>query len=179
MEEGGMAISEEQWRVTRRLFSKTFLTSFHYAVATVNADGTPHVAPVGSLILRDNGRGFFFEEYLGATARNLQRDKCICVLAVHASRWLLLKSLLLGRFVSPPAIRLAGRVGDKREATPEELALFHRRVGRYHFLKGYDLLWSRLRYVRDVTFDTALPVRVGAMTSGLWPEGGPLLKSAS
>ena len=165
-----MAITDEQWKIIRRLFSQTFQSSFHYAVATVNADGAPHVAPIGSLILRDNGRGFFFEEYLGATARNFQQDKRICVLAVHASRWLFFKSLLLGRFTSPPAIRLAGTVGEKREATPEELKLFRRRVGRYSVLKGYDLLWGRLRFVRDVTFDTALPVRAGVMTAGLWPE---------
>jgi uncharacterized protein len=165
-----MAITDEQWEIIRRLFSKTFQSSFHYAVATVNANGAPHVAPIGSLILRDTGRGFFFEEYLGATARNFQQDKRICILAVHTSRWLFFKSLLLGRFISPPAIRLAGTVGEKREATPEELKLFHRRVGRYSFLKGYDLLWSRLRFVRDVTFDTALPVRAGVVTAGLWPE---------
>jgi uncharacterized protein len=165
-----MAISNGQWGIIKRLFSRTFLTSFHYAVATVNPDGAPHVAPIGSLILRDNGNGFFFEEYLGATARNFQNDKRVCVLAVHTSRWLLLKSLLLGRFTSPPAVRLTGMVGEKREATPEEMKLFHRRVGRYHFLKGYDLLWSQLRYVRDVTFDAALPVHAGVMTRGLWPD---------
>lgn len=165
-----MAITDEQWEIVRKLFSRTFLTSFHYAVATVNADGAPHVTPIGSLILLDRGRGFFFEEYLGTTARNFQNDKRICVLAVHTSRWLLLKSLLLGRFTSPPAIRLAGTVGEKREATPEEMKLFRQRVGGYRLFKGYHLLWSRLRLVRDVTFDAALPVRMGAMTAGLWPK---------
>jgi hypothetical protein len=165
-----MAITEEQWGIIRRLFSRTFWTSFHYAVATVGSDGAPHVAPIGSLILRDHGKGFFFEEFLGTTARNLQNDKRICVLAVHASRWMLLKSLVLGRFTSLPAVRLIGVVGEKREATAEEMRLFHRRVGRFHFLKGYDRLWSRLRYVRDVTFDAALPVHAGVMTHGLWPD---------
>ena len=167
-----MTITDQQWEIIGKLFSRTFQTSFHYAVATVNADGAPHVTPVGSLILRDKGKGFFFEEYLGATARNLQKDKRICVLAVHTSRWLLFTALLQGRFTSPPAIRLVGTVGEKREATPEEMQLFHRRVGRYHFLKGYDLLWSRLRFVRDVTFDAALPVGIGVMTARLWPEQG-------
>ena len=165
-----MTITDEQWGIIRRLFSRTFQTSLHYAVATVNADGAPHVTPIGSLILQDKGRGFFFEEYLGTTACNLQKDKRICVLAVHTSRWLLLKALLLGRFTSLPAIRLSGTAGEKREATPEEMKLFRRRVGMCHVLKGYDILWGRLRFVRDVTFDTALPVHVGVMTAGLWPE---------
>ena len=165
-----MAITDRQWGMIRRLFSQTTRTSFHFAVATANPDGSPHVTPIGSLILRDIGKGFFFEEFLGATARNFQNDKRICVLAVHTSRWLLVKSLFLGRFGSLPALRLTGMVGEKREATAEEMNLFHKRVGKYHFLKGYDLLWGRLRYVRDVTFDAALPVRAGAMTRGLWPD---------
>jgi uncharacterized protein len=165
-----MAITDQQWTIVRKLFAKTFLSSFHYAVATVGADGAPHVTPIGSLILRDNGKGFFFEEYLGATARNFQQDKRICVLAVHTSRWEFLKSLFLGRFTSPPAVRLTGTVGEKREATPEEMVLFRRRVGRFRFLKGHNLLWGRLRFVRDVTFDAVLPVRAGVMTAGLWPK---------
>lgn len=164
-----MAFTDEQWSKIRRLFRGAFATSIHYAVATVNEDGSPHVTPVGSLVLRENGKGFFFEEYLGNTARNFRRDPRVCILAVHSSRWLFLKSLLLGRFVSMPAMRLTGIVGEKREATPEELALFRRRVGRYRFLQGYDLLWGRLKYVRDVSFDGALPIRTGAMTKGLWP----------
>jgi len=165
-----MAILERQWAAIKRLFSRAFETSFHYAVATVNADGSPHVTPIGSLILLESGRGFFFDEYLGATARNFEKDKRICVLAVHTSRWSFLRSLLLGRFSSPPAVRLTGMVGERREATPEEMKLFRGRVGRFRFLKGYDLLWGRLRFVRDVAFDAALPVRVGSMTAGVWAE---------
>jgi hypothetical protein len=164
-----MAITETQWSIIRRLFRNAFATSLHYAIATVNEDGTPHVTPVGSLILRENGTGFFFEGYLGATARNFRHDPRVCVLAVHSSRWLFLKSLLLGRFVSMPAVRLTGVVGEKREATLEEMRLFRRRIGRYRFLKGYDMLWGGLKDVRDVTFDNARPVRAGAMTAGLWP----------
>jgi uncharacterized protein len=163
-----MAITDEQWEIIRRLFVRTLLTSFHYAVATVNADGSPHVTPIGSLILRDKGKGFFFEEYLGATARNFQTDKRICVLAVNTSHWMFLKALFLGRYTAPEAIRLAGTVGEKHEATPEEMKLFRRRVGRYRFLKGHGLLWGRFRFVRDVTFDAALPVNAGVMTAGLW-----------
>lgn len=165
-----MAITDGQWGVIKRLFWRSFVTSFHYAVATTNSDGSPHVTPIGSLILRDKGKAFFFEEFLGATAHNFQNDKRICVLAVHTSRWMLLKSLFRGRFVSLPAVRLTGTVSEKREATAEEMNLFRKRVGRYQFLKGYDLLWGRLRYVRDVTFATALPVRAGAMTRDLWPD---------
>jgi uncharacterized protein len=165
-----MAITDEQWGIVKKLFAKTFLTSFHFAVATVGTDGAPHVTPIGSLILREKGDGFFFEEYLGTTALNFRHDRRICVLAAHSSRWEFLKSLFLGRFVSPPAVRLTGAVGEKREATPEEMALFRRRVGRFRFLKGYNRLWGRLRFVRDVTFEEVLPVRAGVMTAGLWPK---------
>jgi hypothetical protein len=57
-------------------------------------------------------------------------------------------------------------LGERRELRPRT-RLF-RRFRRYRFLKGYDLLWGNLRYVRDITFDAALPVTIGAMSNGLW-----------
>ncbi len=165
----GMPFTDEQWSIARGVFSRSFPSSLHYAVATVNPDGSPHVTPIGSVILLDNGNGLFFDAYLGATGRNLQKDNRVCVLAVHSSRLMFLKALVSGRFSAPPAIRLAGVVGDKRPATADEAELFHRRVQRYRALKGHDLLWGNLRFVREVSFETAYPVRAGAMTAGLWP----------
>jgi hypothetical protein len=167
-----VSFTAEQWDIARGVFSRSLPTSLHYAVATVNPDGSPHVTPIGSLILFDDGRGLFLDGYLGTTDRNLRRDNRICVLAVHSSRLMFLKALIAGRFSAPPGIRLTGVVGDKRPATPEEVGLFLRRVRRYRALKGHDLLWGGLRFVREVTFDVAHPVRAGAMTTGLWPNAG-------
>lgn len=165
-----MSFTDEQWRIAREVFARSCRTSMHYAVATVNPDGSPHVTPIGSLVLLENGTGLFFDGYLGATARNLSKDDRVCVLAVHTSRLGWLKALIAGRFDAPPALRLAGVAGDKRPATPAEAELFLRRVRPLRWFKGHDMLWSKLHFVREVTFDTAYPVRAGGMTAGLWPR---------
>ena len=60
-----------------------------------------------------------------------------------------------------------GTAGERREATPRELELFHNRVKNYRMFKGYKMLWSRLRYVREIHFDAYEPIRIGALTRGL------------
>ena len=163
-----MEITGHHWKNIRRLFDDTFNTSFHYAFATVKEDGSPHVTPVGSLILDDDRKGFYFEEYLSAMPRNLKHNARVCILAVHTSKWRFFISLFRGKFSSPPAVRLMGKVGEKREATPEELRKFRSRINKYRMFKGYNLLWSKLRHVREIEFDSFEPVRAGAMTQGLW-----------
>ena len=53
----------ENWKVIKRLFNRSFNSSFHYALATVNDKGEPHVTPIGSLILLEPGHGVYFEEF--------------------------------------------------------------------------------------------------------------------
>jgi len=74
---------------------------------------------------------------------------------------------LRGRFRQPPAIRLPGSVGMRREATAEEVVRWRRRVRLPGFTRGYDLLWSRMRMVRELHFTEAVAVAPGAMTAGL------------
>jgi hypothetical protein len=69
-----------------------------------------------------------------------------------------------------PAVRLTGTISERREATEEEMKLFRKRFGRYRIFRGYNLLWGRLKFVREVTFDKALPVNIGVMSQGLWPD---------
>ncbi len=162
-----MEITDAQWERIRKLFNNAFNSSFHYAIATVNPDGSPHVTPIGSLILRDNKTGFYFEEYVKNLSQNFKHDKRVCVMAVNSGKWFGWKSFFLGRFVSPPAVRLIGTVGERREATQEELKLFQKRVGMYKMFKAYDLLWKKLKYVRDIHFDSFEPVHAGVMTRDL------------
>jgi uncharacterized protein len=165
-----MGITDAQWESIRNLFNDAFNSCFHYAFATVNEDGSPHVTPIGSLILRNNRTGFYFDEYVKNMTRNFDHSKRVCVMAVNSNKWFGWKSFFLGRFVSPPAVRLIGTVGERREATQEELKLFQERISKYKLFKGYDLLWSKLRYVRDVHFDSFEPAHAGVMTRGLWKE---------
>lgn len=159
-----MEITDEIWNRIRKVFSDTFKTSFHYAFATVGEDGMPRATPIGSLILGADRKGFYFEEYASGLRKNLKTNKRVCVLALKTSKWLFIKMLFLGRSTEPFAVRLMGTVGETRPATDEEMAQFRKRVAPFRMLKGHDLLWGNLRHVRDITFDSFEPVRIGGLT---------------
>ncbi len=65
---------ENNWELIKKIFENGH-SSFHCSVATVNQDGTPNVIPIGSLFLRDNFTGFFFDTNLNTTAKNFQLNK--------------------------------------------------------------------------------------------------------
>ena len=159
---------KENWTDIKRLFGQAFRSSFHYALATVNENGEPHVTPIGSLILSDPGHGFYFEEFPQQLPRNLGKNKQVCVLAVNSSRWFWVKSLFGGRFASPPAMRLYGTVGEVREATENEIESWHRRVRSVRSSKGYSIMWENMKMVRDITFSRMEPVHMGEMTHDVW-----------
>jgi len=165
-----MEINDKQWAKIRNIFQDAFNSSFHFSIATVNMDGSPHVTPIGSLILQNDRKGFYFEEYASNLTRNLQHNKRVCVMAINSNKWTLIKSFFLGRFFSPPGVRLMGTVTERREATPREIGLFQKRVKNYRMFKGYDLLWNNLRHVREIHFDAYEPVRIGALTRAVWNE---------
>lgn len=49
------------WDTISKVVQEAFNSCLHCAIGTVNDDGAPHVTPIGSLILRDDGTGFYFE----------------------------------------------------------------------------------------------------------------------
>ena len=156
------------WKEVKTLFKKSFKSSFHFAIATVTEKGEPHVTPIGSLILGKPGHGIYFEKFPQHLPHNLGINKQICVLAVNSSRWFWFKSLLRGKFTSPPAVRLHGVVGDLREATDTEIALWQKRVKSVGFSKGHAMIWRGMSMVRDIEFTRIEPVQLGEMTSDTW-----------
>jgi len=158
----------ENWQEVKELFTKSFKSSFHYAIATVNLEGEPHVTPIGSLILGRPGHGIYFEEFPRQLPDNLNANKNICVLAVNSGRWFWIKSLMSGRFSSPPAVRLHGAVGEVRQASEKEVKLWQNRVKRVSFSKGHAMMWSNMKMVRDITFTSIEPVHMGEMTRDTW-----------
>jgi predicted pyridoxine 5'-phosphate oxidase superfamily flavin-nucleotide-binding protein len=44
----------KHWETIRTIFEEAYKSCSHFAIATVNEDGSPHVTPIGALILRDN-----------------------------------------------------------------------------------------------------------------------------
>jgi hypothetical protein len=165
-------VIKENWKEIKALFKQSFKSSFHYAIATVNEEGEPHVTPIGSLILGKPGQGLYFEKFPRQLPQNLKTHKQVCVLAVNSSRWFWIKSLVRGRFSSPPAVRLHGTAGETREATEKELALWQERVKRVGFSKGHAIMWRSMSMVRDIEFTRMEPVQIGAMTRGLWNDSG-------
>ncbi|MEJ2456230.1 MAG: pyridoxamine 5'-phosphate oxidase family protein [Candidatus Thiodiazotropha sp.] len=157
----------QHWPVIKRLFRDALATSTHYAIASVSPNGEPHVTPIGSLILDRPGYGYYFEAFARQLPKNLEHNRQVCVLAVNSSRWYWLKSLLGGRFASPPALRLLGTAGELRPATDAEIARWQRRVRSARHTRGHKLIWRDMNMVREIEFQRIEPVRIGPMTAGL------------
>ena len=160
----------KDWALVKKIFNQATDSSGHHALASVNADGTPHITPIGSLVLGKTGKGFYFERFTTNMPKNFETNNQVCVLAVNGSKWFWLKAILFGHFASPPAVRLLGEVGEKREATKAELALWHKRVGSLSFTKGYKEMWAGMSMVREITFTDVKPVYIGNMTRGLYED---------
>ncbi len=125
------------WSEIKEIFNDAHESSNHYAIATVNSDGSPHITPIGSLFLRDDTTGFFFEELPVNMPKNIEQNQRVCILAVNSNKLFWAKSLFRGKFKKPPGVRLMGAFKERREAKEEEIALFHERIKGAKRLKGY------------------------------------------
>ncbi|MET0091313.1 MAG: pyridoxamine 5'-phosphate oxidase family protein [Candidatus Thiodiazotropha sp.] len=158
----------KDWEAIRTLFKASLKSSFHFAIASVNEQGEPHVTPIGSLILDEPGRGYYFERFTQQLPKNLLHRQRVCVLAVNSGFGFWLGSLLRGRFAQPPGLRLYGTVSEPRAATEAERARWLRRVRPARFTRGHAMMWSEMDRVREIEFDRVDPVRIGKMTQGLY-----------
>lgn len=158
---------ENDWNLVKSHFKKSFKSSFHFAVSSINTDGSPHITPIGSLILGKPGHAIYFEEFPSQLPKNLEINNAICIMAVNSSKWFWLKSLLKGRFTHPPALRLYGKAGQLRKATETEMMLWHKRVKAVKLSKGHKLMWQRMSMVREISLTKITPVHIGQMTSEL------------
>jgi hypothetical protein len=158
----------KNWKEVKVVFKKSFKSSFHYSIATVTENGEPHVTPIGSLILGKPGHGIYFEEFTKQLPNNIKTNKQVCVLAVNSSKWFWVKSLVSGRFSSPPAVRLHGTVGNIREATKKEIKQWQNRVKSVSFSKGHAMMWANMKMVREIEFTNIEPVHMGKMTRDNW-----------
>jgi len=158
------------WKTIQSIFQRTLTSSLHFAIGTVNEDGSPHITPIGGLFLRDNKTGFFFDVFSVNMSKNIERNQRVCILAVDSGLTFWANSFMTGKCVTPPSVRLKGTAGQRRESTEEEVDLWRRHVEFARETKGYDLLWKDMRYVRDLYFDSFEPVYMGAMTQELWRD---------
>ncbi|MCA0158662.1 pyridoxamine 5'-phosphate oxidase family protein [Tsukamurella sp. M9C] len=160
-----MTAPDVPWAAARTTVRRAVRSSLHCAVASRNPDGSPHVTPIGSILLdREARSGIYFDVFNARLARNLALDPRVTVLAVDSGplRWL--RALLRGRFEQSPGVQLVGTAGPARPALPEEIARFRRVVGPLGRTPGGRAFWADLSRVRDLRFDDARPVRLGSMT---------------
>lgn len=156
-----------RWNEILKIFDDAYKSCFHFAVATTNPDGSPHVTPIGGLFLRDDKTGFYFEEFPSRLPDNLRHNPRVCVMAVNAEKLFWGRALMDGKFPSPPGIRLLGTAGQAREGRQQEMDLFQKRMGFARSLKGYKIMWEGMHRVRDINFDAFEPIDLGAMMAGL------------
>ena len=81
--------------------------------------------------------------------------------------WFWIKSLFKGRFNTYPAVKLYGKLGEKRKATDKEVSRLNKRMKASRGLKGNRYLWGEMYYVRDVKFTDARITQLGKMTEFL------------
>ncbi len=160
-----MSIGTEDWAKIREICAAASRSSMHFAMGTINEDGSPWVTPIGALILREEpGKAYFFEAFISQTSKNLEREPRMCALAVNSGLMFWVKALRGGRFPAPPGVRLIGRAGTRREATDEEKKVWFDKMKRARRTKGYKLLWSDIKYVRDLEIGSFDLIKAGAMT---------------
>jgi hypothetical protein len=146
MTPGGL---ERQWDVVRDVVRRS---TGPLAIASVDADGAPTITPIGTVFLRDDCTGFYFDQYTERLTQNLDRDPRVCVMAVVSGPAFWLRSLLEGRFRKAIGVRLNGTAGPRRPATVEELDAVRRRVRLSQLTRGGRALWSEFSHARDLTF---------------------------
>ncbi len=160
-------IEEHVWARGVKVLHQGMASSLHCSIASVNEDGTPHVTPIGSLLVTGPSTGVYFDVFASRLSRNVERDPNVTILAVNSSNWFWLKMFVRGRFVEYPGVRLIGTIGPRRESTQRERERFEARVRLLRRLRGYDALWNDVGHVRDIEFTALNYVRIGRATRHL------------
>ncbi|MDR2281184.1 MAG: pyridoxamine 5'-phosphate oxidase family protein [Gordonia sp. (in: high G+C Gram-positive bacteria)] len=157
-------ITDRQWTQARQITRRAVRSSLHCSIASVNADGTAHVTPIGSLLLGSLGHGIYFDVFNARLSANVDGRPEVTILAVDSGPMVWGRALLSGRFARPPGIRLIGTVGPRRPSSPEEIARFHRAVGPLLRTRGGAAAWASLTRVRDLHVNRIEKIRMGQLT---------------
>jgi len=158
----------EAWPEIKSVFRKSFRSSLHFSIASIDPNGDPHITPIGSLILGMPGKAIYFEEFTQKLPEYCAIRNNVCVLAVNSNKLFWLKSLITGNFNKPPAVRLYGKLGKRRMATEEEVKLWQKRVGVFKLTKGHKLIWKAMNTVREIELNSFEAVNLGKITSNSW-----------
>jgi hypothetical protein len=99
-------------------------------------------------------------------------------MAVNCGKLDFLAALWRGRARKPFGVRLFGTAGKRRDATHGEVQRIMRRMRRLRFLRGHQLLWGKLRTVRDISFHAFEPVRLAPLGDS-WTISATRLSSSA
>ena len=157
----------KNWKAISIHFSKSFKSSLHVSIASVDAENNPTVTPIGTLFLNDNPTGFYFEKFPSKLPEHAKRNNNICILGVNSNRWLWVKSLYKVKFKEYPALKLYGTLGQRRKATEKEIYRLKRRMSSTKRLKGHRYLWGSMAFIREVHFTKAEKINLNKMASDL------------
>tara|TARA_B100001063_G_C16485871_1_gene414939 strand:+ start:29 stop:535 length:507 start_codon:yes stop_codon:yes gene_type:complete len=160
----------EDWSKVKKVLEVGQASTIYCSIATVSTNGIPHITPVGTVFLRDDQTGYFFDHYAESLGKNIDLNPNVCIMAVNSGRLYWLRSLIKGRFVSPPGVRLYGKAGAIRPASAEEIEKIEKRVKPTQFLKGARALWSGFTHVRDIEFTSYKPITYPVMMDGMWSD---------
>lgn len=158
---------QENWDKIRVHFSKSFGSSLHVSIASVDSDNNPTTTPIGSFFLNKDQTGFYFEKFPTKLPDNSKANRKICVLGVNSSKWFWTKSLFKEIFTAYPAVKLYGVLGERRKASENEIRSLKRRMRATKRFKGHKYLWSDMEYVREISFTKAEKINLGKMTKVL------------
>ncbi len=161
-----MEITKSNWPMITDLVGTAMKSSFCCGMGTVDPDGLPNVTPIGSLVFKDVGKAFYFEENPVNAPKNIRENSAVCFMAVNSSKMFWLKFFITGTLSTLTGIRLYGRAGEKRRATDEEQHIWKEYVKSYKKFKGYEVMWKDLSHGREVTFHSFEPVQCGKPTEG-------------
>lgn len=158
----------QHWSQIKKMVEIGQKSSIYCSIASADAMGMPNVTPIGTVFLRDDMTGFFFDQYTSQLSQNIAHNPHICLMAVNSGKRFWFESFLRGRFASPPGVRLDGIVSARRLATATELAMIAKRVQPVRWTKGAQLLWSDFHEVRDIRFTACRPVQYPTMMAHVW-----------
>ncbi len=67
---------EKDWGLIKSICRDGMKSSSYFAIASTNPDGSPHVTPIGSLLLYEQGHGVYADEYPAALSQKIRAFVC-------------------------------------------------------------------------------------------------------
>lgn len=159
-----MKITKDKWQEIVKYYNESKQTSM---IGSCNSSGQPNVTPIGTLILKDDCSGYYFDLFTKELSDNLDQNKNICVLIVQTGKMFWFKSLYANEYKKPPGIKLIGSAGEKRKALEEEIEFLRNKTKPLKMLKGYNTIFGNPSHVRDLMFTDYFMINTGKITFNL------------